>query len=145
MTYVYQNGLVSANAWQDNSYTGTYGTASDTRVTGGVAKTGQIQQYGAVNFTHSALTASNYKGIRFDAYTASGAPSIRVQIDSNNSGSPIVYETYTPGSAWTTYTFLFTDSAAVGTATGTFTNIEFVNLAAATTPTIYLNNICLLS
>jgi uncharacterized membrane protein YgcG len=139
--WVYQNGLL--NSFANNSYTGTYSTAADTRVTGGLAITALINQYGAVNFTvNTPLTASNYQGITVDMYAASGNPAVRVQIDTNSTASPIIYEIKNLTNVWTTFTFLWTDGSAVGSiGSATFTNVEIVNLASSTTPLIYVNNI----
>ncbi len=138
--WAYQNGV--QNSFTNNSYTGTYSTATDTRVTGGVAVTGIVNQYGAFNFTvNTPLSASAYHGITVDLYATTGNPQLRIQIDTNSSGSPIIYELKTLTNTWTTYTFLWTDAAAVGTASGTFTNIEIVNLSSTATSKVYLNNL----
>lgn len=145
--YLYQDAL--QHSWiNDYNYGGTYATAADTR-NSGVALSGNINQYGALNLGNlngANVNVNDYLGVQFDAKAASGTPQIRVQLDSGDVTSPAVSKLVTLTNAWSTYTVLYTDSGTTdnSTSTSSFTNLELVNLNSTPTGTILFNNVALL-
>jgi hypothetical protein len=149
LRYVYKGGIQSG--FQNNSFTlNSNGSVIDAR-DGSTAFSASMKQFGAIYMpsNNTRFDFAQFQGFQFDAYISSGSTTLRPQLDSGSTSTPLAYRsTIFSSSGWQTFRYFFSDAGVTNAWTpGTyFTSFAVVNLGASmVSSSLIVNNVAFIS